>query len=168
MSARAGGLLRLDRLDHGHPVFRELFRGRLMLAMTTPALHDLVAGLAWTLEAEIRRLRYLGPLRSYPPRHLAFSQHHDPNWFAGGGYTWDVVRTRDDVRRRVNVRFGDASRLKTPYEREVRDLLPAAAVAGELPAKLAKALHDLAAALLLRLQGEEGSEVADLAAEVAE
>ena len=27
-------------------------------------------------------------------RHLAFSQHHDPNWFAGGGYAWDVVRNR--------------------------------------------------------------------------
>ena len=35
MSARAGGLLRLDRLEHGHPVFRELFRGILMLATTT-------------------------------------------------------------------------------------------------------------------------------------
>src|SRR5439155_3782107 len=53
------------------------------------ALRDLVAGVASTVEEEIRRLRYLGPLRSYPPRHLAFSQHHDPNWFAGRGYAWD-------------------------------------------------------------------------------
>ena len=35
MSARAAGLLRLDRLEHGHSVFRELFRGILMLATTT-------------------------------------------------------------------------------------------------------------------------------------
>ena len=27
MSARAGGVLRLDRLDHGHPIFRELLLG---------------------------------------------------------------------------------------------------------------------------------------------
>ena len=135
-SARAGGILRLDRLDHSHPVFRELFRGILMLATTTPeireedfvalgevldalvpditaksrglfprieeesetseverqtfvpvsrghrqedlgraarlflpkALRDLVGGLGMTLEEEIRRLRYLGPLRSYPPQ----------------------------------------------------------------------------------------------------
>jgi hypothetical protein len=193
MSARAGGLLRLDRLDHAHPVFRELFRGLLMLATTTQqvraedfatlgevldglvpgitaragglfprieeesaggeterqreqafvpvsrgrrqedlaraaclflpkALRDLVAGLGVALEDEIRRLCYLGPLRSYPPRHLAFSQEHDPNWFAGGGYAWDVVRRREDVRRRVNAWLGDASRLKTPYELEVRHL----------------------------------------------
>jgi hypothetical protein len=239
MSARAGGLLRLDRLDHAHPVFRELFRGLLMLATTTQevraedfaalgevldglvpgitartgglfprieeesaageaerqreeafvpvsrgqrqedlaraarlflpkALRDLVAGLGMALEGEIRRLRYLGPLRSYPPRHLAFSQHHDPNWFAGGGYAWDVVRTREDVRRRVNAWLGDVSRLKTPYELDVRDLLPAPAVAGELPSKLGKALHDLAAALLGRLHGDERPELTALAAEVAE
>ena len=144
MSARAGGLLRLDRLEHGHPVFRELFRGILMLATTTEdvgeedfvvlgdvldslvpgitakirglfprieeesegsegkgegwdafmsvsrgrrredlslaartfvpkALRELVGGLGSAIEGEIRRLRYLGPLRSYPPRHLTFT-----------------------------------------------------------------------------------------------
>lgn len=238
MSARAGGLLRLDRLDHAHPVFRELFRGLLMLGTTTQrveehdfaalgevldtlvpgisarraglfprieeesgpgegeslrteelvpvsrgrrqedlaraarlflprALRDLVGGLGAALESEIRRLRYLGPLRSYPPRHLAFSQHHDPNWFAGGGYAWDVVRTREAVRRRVNAWLGDADRLKTPYELEVRDLLPAPAVAGELPPKLGKALHDLAAALLARLQGDEQPDLCALATSLA-
>ncbi len=233
MSARAGGLLRLDRLDHGHPVFRELFRGILMLATTTQqvqeddfaalgevldalvpgisaraaglfprieeesgsgeaellraeelvpvskgrrredlaraarlflprALRELVAGLGAALEDEIRRLRYLGPLRSYPPRHLAFSQHHDPNWFAGGGYAWDVVRTREDVRRRVNVWLGDANRLKTPYELEVRDLLPARAVSGELPAKLSGLLEDLGRFLLRHLEGGAQGEVIPL------
>ena len=34
MSARAGGFLRLDRLEHGHPIFRQLLRGLLMLATT--------------------------------------------------------------------------------------------------------------------------------------
>lgn len=239
MSARAEGLLRLDRLDHAHPVFRELFRGLIMLATTTQevrtedvvalsevldglvpgitarvsglfprieeepaageagrqreetlvpvsrgrrqedlaraarlflpkALRELVGGLGLALEEEIRRLRYLGPLRSYPPRHLAFSKHHDPNWFAGGGYAWDVVRTREDVRRRVNAWLGDASRLKTPYELEVRDLLPAPAVATELSAKLSQALHDLAAELLGRLHGDERADLTALAASLAE
>lgn len=234
MSARAGGRLRLDRLDHAHAVFRELFRGLLMMATTTQevrsedfdalgetldaivpgitaradglfprieeesevseahqqdmgafvavsrgrrqedlgraarlflpkALRDLVGGLGMALEEEVRRLRYLGPLRSYPPRHLAFSQHHDPNWFAGGGYAWDVVRTRADVRGRVNAWLGDASRLKTPYELEVRDLLPAPVVAGELPPKLGKAFHDLAAAVLGGLQGAERPDFATIA-----
>ena len=233
MSARAGGILRLDQLDRSHPVFRELFQGILMLGTTTPeireedfaaigevldtlvpditaksrglfprieeesegkdfvtvsrerrqedlaratrlffpkALRDLVGGLGMALEEEIRRLRYLGPLRSYPPRHLAFSQHHDPNWFAGGGYAWDVVRTHEDVRRRVNEWLGDPRRLKTPYELVVRNLLPTAAVSRELPAKLHKALHDVAASLLGRLQDDEYGyqELAMLAAQIVE
>jgi len=237
MTARPGGVLRLDRLDHHHPVFREVFRAIVTLATTTQdlreedfqglgevldalipgitarsrglfprveeeaeasaaepspaflavsrgrrredlaraarmflpgALRDLIGGIASTVEEDIRRLRYLGPPRSYPPRHLAFSQHHDPNWFAGGGYAWDVVRTRGDIRRRVNAWLGDAARLKTPYEVVVRDLLPAGAVAGELPPKVAKALHDLAASLLGRLHGEMQPDLGALASELAE
>lgn len=212
MSARPGGLLRLDSLDHAHPVFRELFRGLLMLATTTEdireedfaalgdvldalvpsiiakrrglfprveeeaegsetgrdgwealvpvsrgrrqedlaravqlflprALRELVEGLGAAVEADLRRLRYLGPLRSYPPRHLAFAQHHDPNWFAGGGYAWDVVRTREDVRQRVNAWLGNADRLKTPYELQVRELLPASALPAELASKLRETLE---------------------------
>ena len=237
MSARPGGLLRLDRLEHQHPAFRELLRGILTLATTTEsvreedfvelgevidalvpritarcrglmpriedeveeiareapesllpvsrgrrqedlalaartflpdALRDLVGGLASAVEHETRRLRYLGPLRSYPPRHLAFAQHHDPNWFAGGGYAWDVVRTREDIRRRVNAWLGDAARLKSPYELVVHDLLPAIAVSNELPCKIAKALHDLAGAMLAKLNGDEQPDLMALAAEVFE
>jgi hypothetical protein len=191
MSARRDGLLRLDRLEHGHPVLREIITGLLALSTTTTELRtedfdavaealdalvpeisarvsgllprlqeptsesnadespDLVAvsrgrrgedlaraartffprtlrqlvnGVAEAAEAEIRKLQYLGPLRSYPPRHLAFSQHHDANWFAGGGYAWDVVRQRRDVRERINAWLG-SSRLKSPYEVVVRDLV---------------------------------------------
>ena len=132
------------------------------------ALRDLVRGIGEVLESEIRQLRYLGPLRSYPPRHLAFSQHHDPNWFAGGGYAWDVVRTNEDVRQRVNRWLGDADRLKTPYELEVRDLLPASLVSRELPSRLHKALYDLAASLLRRRKGDGEPELARLADEVSE
>ena len=78
---------------------------------------------------------------------MAFAQHHDPNWFAGGGYAWDVVRTREDVRQRVNAWLGDADRLKTPYELEVRDLLPATVVSRELPTRLGNALLDFASTL---------------------
>ena len=200
MSVRAGGLLRLDRLEHSHPVFRELLMltmaaydihekqfaasikmidelvpgitarshglfprveeesegseveeegwEDLMRAALLRALRELMGGLGTALEEEIRRLRYLGPLRSYPPRHLAFSQHHDPNWFAGGGYAWDVVRTDENVRKRVNAWLGDANRLKTPYELKVRYLLPAEVVSEKLPAKLHKVLYDFAASLL--------------------
>lgn len=191
MSARRDGLLRLDRLEHEHPVLREIVTGLLALSTTTTelraedfdavataldelvpeisarvsgllprlqepvvdgenaetpeflavsrgrrgedlaraartffprTLRQLVNGVAEAAEAEIRKLQYLGPLRSYPPRHLAFAQHHDANWFAGGGYAWDVVRQRRDVRERINEWLG-SSRLKSPYELVVRDLV---------------------------------------------
>jgi len=60
---------------------------------------------------------------SYPPRHLAFSQHYDPNWFAGGGYAWDVVRRDAQVRDLVNTWLSAPNRLQTPYELRVRHLL---------------------------------------------
>ena len=237
MSARPGGLLRLDRLEHQHPAFRELLRGIVTFATTTEdvreddftgsgeildelvpritarcrgllprleedveaqegeapagllpvsrgrrqedlaraaklflpgALRDLVGGVGAAVEHEMRRLRYLGPLRSYPPRHLSFAQHHDPNWFAGGGYAWDVVRTREEIRRQVNDWLGDSARLKSPYELVVRELLPAVAMANELPPKIAKALHDLAGSMLAKLHGEEQPDLVTLAGEVAE
>ena len=111
------------------------------------------------LDQEIRRFRYLGPLRSYPPRHLAFSQDHDPNWFAGGGYAWDEIRTRQEIRDRVNQWLGDADRLKTPYELRVRDLLPTGAVAAQLESNLRVSLHDLTRKLLAESLKEEASGV---------
>ena len=232
MSARAGGVLSLDWLDHNHPVFRELLEPALaaydiqerqfaasirMIDELVPgvtarsyglfprveeesedsegeegdgensvsvsprsrrkdrvrrallwALSKLMEGLGTAIEGEIWRLRYLGPLRSYPPRHLTFSQHHDPNWFAGGGYAWDVVRTNEYVRERVNAWLGDANRLKTPYELIVRDLLPTSAVSRELPAKLHKALHDLAASLLEGMDADKMIDLSLLARQVAE
>ena len=233
MSMRAGGELRLDRLDHTHPVFREILHGILALGTTArtvreddfaelapvldelapgttarreglfprieslntekvgtdnrllpvssgrrqedlagaarlllPAvLHDLVGGLSTALEDEIRRLRYLGPLRSYPPRHLAFSQHHDANWFAGGGYAWDVVRTRKDIRDRVNQWLGDADHMKTPYELKVRDLLPADTLAPQLSTGLADSLKDLTRRLLVEVESDGRSEALSLALE---
>ena len=111
------------------------------------------------LEMEMRKLIYLGPLRSYPPRHLVFSQHHDPNWFAGGGYAWDVVRTRGDVRKRVNEWLGDAERLKTPYALEIRELLSAALLLEELSPKLEGAMHDLVRRLLDVVSGEKGPDL---------
>ena len=219
MSARPGGLLRLDRLDHTHPVFREVFRGLLVSSTVTAAigeedfarmsevldalvpsvtakrhglfprieieaevggahgddraalvpatwegfgddlaraarlllpraLRELVDGLGAAVEDDIRRLRYLGPLRSYPPRHWAFARHHDSNWFAGGGHAWDIVRTSQDVRQRVNAWLSGAGHLKTPYELEVRDLLPAATWSRELPGTLLELLQGFAEMLV--------------------
>ena len=77
-------------------------------------LNELIKGVSETLADDLKRLQYLGPLRSFPPRHLAFVEHEDANWYAGGGYAWDVVRRDDRVREAVNGWLG-SSKLKTPY-----------------------------------------------------
>jgi len=86
------------------------------------ALDALIGGLASLVAGELKRLRYLGPLRSYPARHFAFTDDHDANWQAGGGHAWDVVRQDKGVRDKVNAWFGSADRMKTPYELVVRQL----------------------------------------------
>ena len=192
MSKRHDGKLQLDRLDHEHPVFREVVKAIVETSTTTESLRpsdyeglddairevvsevtvlagkffperlakleaitpggqgtlfpvsrgrrqedlaaavrffiprtldELIRGVGRAIADELMRLQYLGPLRSYPPRHLAFAQHHDPNWFAGGGYAWDVVRSESRVREQVNSWLSAPDRLQTPYELVLRDLV---------------------------------------------
>ncbi len=86
-------------------------------------LDELIRELNALIESEINRMQYLGPLRSYPPRHIAFAEHEDLNWFAGGGYAWDVVRRDAWVRKQVNTWLGDKEKLSTPYELSIKHLL---------------------------------------------
>ncbi len=87
------------------------------------ALDELIQEVNRVIQKEINRLQYLGPLRSYPARHLAFAEHDDVNWYAGGGYAWDVVRRNREVREKVNAWLGDARKFSTPYELAIRRLL---------------------------------------------
>lgn len=192
MSRRRDGKLQLDRLDHEHPVFREVVKAMVLLSTTTETIHpedfegldeaiadlvpevvakstqflpdglaesnvfapggqprlftiskarrkeelgaavrsffpskidELLKGVSQVATSELTRLRYLGPLRSYPPRHLTFSQHHDPNWYAGGGYAWDVIRRDANVRKLINEWLSASDRLQTPYELNLRYLV---------------------------------------------
>jgi len=86
-------------------------------------LDELIRELNALIEYEVKRMQYLGPLRSYPPRHIAFAEHEDLNWFAGGGYAWDVVRRDAGVRKQVNTWLGDKEKLSTPYELSIKHLL---------------------------------------------
>jgi hypothetical protein len=194
LSKRRDGRLRLDRLDHEHPVFREVVKAIVETSTTTEniqpsdyeglneaiaeivpeivvsvgkflpeglakseafnpgsqatlfpvsrgrrkedlaaairfcvprTLDELFRGISQSVANELTRLQYLGPLRSYPPRHLAFSQHHDPNWFAGGGYAWDILRRDADIRAEVNEWLSTKDRLQTPYRLDIRKLIHA-------------------------------------------
>lgn len=103
-------------------------------------LDELLRGLNAAVAHELSRLRYLGPLRSYPPRHLAFTHYHDPNWWAGGSYAWDVVRRDERVRHAVNTWLASPERLQTPYELVVRELVGI----DQLEAPLLKGIEDMA------------------------
>lgn len=85
-------------------------------------LNDLIKGLSDVFAWELKQLQYLGPLRSFPVRHLAFAEQEDSNWFAGGGYAWDVVRNDEKVRQAVNAWLGK-DMLKTPYELRIKELV---------------------------------------------
>jgi hypothetical protein len=87
------------------------------------AIAEVVLGVNAALSAQLGRVRYLGPLRSFPPRHLAFSDDRGRNWLAGGGYAWDVVRTDEGVRNAVN-RWLGSDVLKTRYQLQIRTLGP--------------------------------------------
>ena len=68
------------------------------------------------VRSELGRLSYLGPLRAYPPRHMAFAERDDTNWAAGGGRAWDRMRKSKKLRDAVNVWLGSKERLQTPYK----------------------------------------------------
>ena len=238
MSARAGGLLRLDSIDHRHPVLREVFRGRLkasvahltiseedfagvsevldalvpsiaaeqqglfprivkegsageidgddeevfhsisrenlgddlvrMVRLLFPrVLREFLDEVGSQVEHDIRSLVYLGPLRSYPPRHWAFARHHDTNWYAGGGHAWDIVRNNPDVRQRVNAWLSGSGHLKTPYELEVRDLVSRARLSRELPTTFRDLLFGFVE-LLVDGEVERLAELNHIAEEIAQ
>ncbi len=116
-------------------------------------LQDLIRGITESVEREMRRLRYLGPFRSYPPRHFAFARQQDANWEAGGGNAWDTLLINHQVRERVNAWLGDSEKMKTPYQLVVRDLIPSDGISGELGQLINKGFHDLAVKLVFHAAG---------------
>lgn len=114
-------------------------------------IEALLQAIAQNIETEIKRLRYLGPFRTYPPRHFAFSRQQDDNWDSGGGFAWDILLKDAQVRQKVNDWLGDGDRMKSPYEIAVRYLLPTMELEKELPSIVNKELHDFLGFLILNL-----------------
>ncbi len=86
-------------------------------------LNEILAEVQLLGKKQIDRLKYLGPLRSYPPRHIAFAQYHDQNWEAGGGSAWEEVLRNVELRIKINSWLNDANKIQSPYELVVRHLL---------------------------------------------
>jgi hypothetical protein len=105
------------------------------------------------IEDEIGRLQYLGPFRTYPPRHFAFSRQQDANWHAGGGYAWDILLNNAEVRQKVNAWLGDSDRMKTPYELKVRNLFSDTEVKKTIDLRITNKLLDLTTQLMFYASG---------------
>lgn len=120
------GIKNVKEISSLHPISKSRRQDDLISALNMffPKLvDDIIRGLHGTVEKQLARFRYLGPLRSYPPRHLAFTQYHDPNWQAGGGFAWDEVRKNATLRKKINLWLGDPEKLSTAYELVVQHLL---------------------------------------------
>ena len=101
----------------------EIHEKRLLFYRNLGNLNELIVEIAETVQKELNSLQYLGPLRSYPPRHLVFLHYHDTNWFAGGGNAWSVILRDAKVREEINNWLSDDDRLQTPYELIARELV---------------------------------------------
>ncbi len=86
-------------------------------------INEIIKGIAEELNRDVMKFKYLGPLRSLPPRHLAYSNAQDSNWYAGGGYAWDVILRNSNVRNQVNDWLSSKARLQTKYRLTVKNLV---------------------------------------------
>src|SRR5439155_3123322 len=89
-------------------------------------------GISEIVTNEFSKLTYLGPLRTYPPRHIGFTQQNDSNWDSGGGVAWDIARKDSTIRQRVNEWLGNEQKLSTAYELRIRYLLTIESIRGKL------------------------------------
>lgn len=111
-------------------------------------LNQLIQAITRNIETELQSLRYLGPFRTYPPRHFAFSRQQDDNWDAGGGYAWDILLKDSQVRKKVNAWLGNSDRMNTPYEMTIRHLIPDLQLSKELFPHLNQSLQELTQRLI--------------------
>ena len=71
----------------------------------------------------LHKVRYLGPLRSYPARFSIFAGAQDAPWSSSGAHAWSLVRDDEAGARPVN-QWLRRDRLDTAYELAVRQLIP--------------------------------------------
>lgn len=115
-------VLRIQPVRRGERLKDIAEAARLILPRKLSAL---VGGLCEAVRGEFRRLQYLGPLRSFPPRYVGVSDTDDPNWRAGGGEAWERLLRDATVREPINRWLGDERWMRTPYRLDVKDHLAA-------------------------------------------
>lgn len=106
-------------------------------------IEEITLGLCSEVMKEIEKLIYLGPLRVYPPRHMGMSETNDPNWNAGGGSAWDLVRKDLRLRRKINDWLTDEKKLSTSFELRVRNLVTIESIKAKLSELAVKAVTEV-------------------------
>ena len=107
------------------------------------ALRSVLESVSRVADKELGQLSYLGPLRSYPPRHMAFTEQDDTNWAAGGGRAWDRLRKSKKLRDAVNAWLGSKERLQTPYRISLRRYIAPITAQGAIGAGIDEILSKL-------------------------
>lgn len=99
-----------------HRYQRDSRRVTVASRILTQAVDNLLRNLSEVVTDQLERLSYLGPIRTYPPRNFVFEEDQDPDWLAGGGQAYEIVRRDKGVRDAINKWLGNADKLSTPYE----------------------------------------------------
>lgn len=94
-------------------------------------IHTLVSTAAERVSDYLRSLSYLGPLRAYPDRSFSLNDQTDPNWRAGGGQAWELLRDEAPLREEVN-QFLGKKHLQTGYEFRLNHFVDTDAAAKKL------------------------------------
>ena len=71
------------------------------------------------VQGELQAFKYLGPLRSYPSRHVYEPRTGDADWLAGGAFAWTLVAQDEVLREKLNRWLGQEA-LQTRYELAVQ------------------------------------------------
>lgn len=99
---------------------RELEFANTIRMFLPVALNEILEGLYDVAKLSLSTLVYLGPIRSYPPRHLSFEAINNSNYQSGGALAWDKLRDNEEVRKKINAWLRNTGKLKSRYQIEVR------------------------------------------------
>jgi hypothetical protein len=86
------------------------------------AVSEIALGIEFAVADELARLRYLGPLRSYPPRSTLSLAGNQETGLGSGHEAYGAAREDPKTREAINRWLADEKRLSTPYELVVQNL----------------------------------------------
>lgn len=82
----------------------------------------IVEQLGALIQGELQAFKYLGPLRSYPARHVYEPRTGDADWLAGGAFAWTLAAQDEVLREKLNRWLGQEA-LQTRYELAVQSFM---------------------------------------------